>query len=129
MTAPDFSLFLAFASLPTALFSGLSCWRFKVTRRWSYTTAIGFALGLAFAVLVVAVASTYIWPVSPPMRVAYWLPVYPVVAYAGSVILLGRIGKLPTQGLVIVGVLGLIPFAIFSPFVWLFTACSFGDCL
>ena len=122
-------MFLAFASLPAALFAGLSCWRFNVAKRWSHTTAIGFSLGLSLAVLVFAVATTYLWPVSPALRVAYWLPAYPVVAYTGSVIVLGRMGKLSAQGLLFGGVLGLIPFVILTPFVWLFTACSFGDCL
>lgn len=129
MRAPEAPLALAIALLPTAVLLGLAYWRFRVLRRYTHLTVIAFSLGTALAALTIAVSATYVWHTSSAAQASNWLAVVPIVVYASTLTAIGKASKLSAPGLVLGGVVALVPLCFFGFYAWLLAACSFGNCL
>ena len=129
MKAPEAPLALLIALLPTAVLFSLAYWRFRVQRRYTVGAVILFGLGVALATLVLAVSATYLSPSLSKAQASNWLAAFPLVVYAATLVVVGRASKLSAPGLVIGGVVALVPLYFFGFYAWLLAACSFGNCL
>jgi hypothetical protein len=107
----------------------MAYWRFKVLRRYTHFTVISLAFGSALAALVVTVSVTHVWRSLSAAQTSIWLAAAPLSVYLGILIAVGRTSKLSPPGLVIGGVVALLPLYFFSFYAWLLAACSFGNCL
>lgn len=128
MRAPEAPLALVIALLPTAVLLGLTYWRFWVLRRYTHLTVIAFSFGSALAALVFAVSATYVWHAFSAAQASEWLALVPLVVYASTLMTIGKASKLSAPGLVLGGVVGLVPLCFFGFYAWLLAACSFGNC-
>lgn len=90
---------------------------------------VAVAISSAIAFLTLSVASSYTFRSFAVAQGSSWLFAAPIAIYLVVLWALGRKFKLSPAGLVIGATVGLLPLYVTSMFAWLFSACSFGDCI
>jgi hypothetical protein len=91
--------------------------------------AIGLALALGYAVLSVCVALTYAWRPAQNLQ-GKWLVAAPALLTFGALFTTHLVRQKPSSNSIIVAVvLSALALYFLSLYVWLFTACLFGDCI
>jgi len=126
---PSVPLFVVLALLPGVAFLALGRWGLRYETQRVHVWLVSAAGGAAM--LVVALVSMGMYAVDLVHREgsSQELLVIPAFVYAGTLMVLARGRPVSTLRLALLALLGLVLAYLTSPFIMLFSACSFGDCL
>jgi hypothetical protein len=111
--------------------TGLAIAIFRVYRAPSPSTfaAIGLAMAVSYTVLSFCVALTFVWRPTQQLQ-GKWLVTVPALLTFGTLFITHLVRHRPNSNSIIGAVvLSALALYFLTLYIWLFTACLFGDCI